>query len=436
MSDALRSGFDIGGPVLARGREFARSAGLPDHATRAQLISALSRRRVIVPAMPEGFDDTGDLEHALRQLPAEGLLAPAKPGWRAVVPTLPSRQPRYTIRVRAVLCSDSTGKNAANISDAALTQLVANLSNVYYTAGLTFTHTKTVVADTTLNQDYTLPSGADMTATAKPITDEQATASFKEHNAARSNWARRNHTGELVVFFRYGTSVSWNDTAKTWELGPATHAFSGGEHEFVAMNQGTELLLMAHEMGHYFHLPHTHSEAARLNKEEQALYPDPDNDPADHEGRRKLVREKAIEAIRKYVDDKGHPAELGLNVFDGDKLSDTAPDPSGQIFHYEFKDSCTPKSITLDVLLKTGVRPYTLDPDRDLIMSYFFRCPGGKRFSEQQIDRIRQSLETKSAMPTGLSRNHLIAPKSQSSRLGFLTQWLPWRKPSPVPQRG
>ena len=435
MSEAMRSGFDIGAAVTDRAHQFARLNGLPEDATRAQLLSVLSGARLIVPTMREGFDDTDDLEHALRLLPGQGLLAPAKSGWRAFVPMLPSRQPRYIIRVHAVLCSDSNGTNAANVSDAELTKLFQDLSNVYYAAGLTFAYTTSVLADTMMNQDYTLPTGADLSSPAEPISKAQSDASFKKHNAARSAWAKKHHTGELVVFFRYGTSVSWKDQTKTWVVGPATFAFSGGEHEFVAMNQGTELMLMAHEMGHYFHLPHTFGNIVKLTDEEKAEYDDPEHDPADHEGRRKLLHAKVIEAIRGYVDDKGHPPAQGLNVLDADTFVDTAPDPGTQIFHYEFKDACAPQSITVAVPLKTGICPYTLDPDRDLIMSYFFRCPGGKRFSERQIDRIRESLETKTSTPDRLSRHHLIATKYRRSPLGYLTQWLPWRRSVPEPQR-
>ena len=394
-----------------RAHSFARQLNLPQNATRAELISALSGSRLIVASLPEGFDDTDDLEHALRLLPPEGLRAVPRAGWRAVAPSITSREPHYDIHVKAVLCADSDGSNAASISESAIATLFKGLSSVYVHVGLTFVPSTMVLQDTMLNQDFTLPPGVDLTSPTEPISESQKQASFDEHNEARSAWARKHHRGKLVIFFRSGTSVGWDEKTKRWIVGPATFAFSGPEHEFVAMNQGTELLLLAHELGHYFHLSHTHSGHTSLTAAEANQYPNPETDPAHREGRRQLLRAKVADRIRGYVDDQGNAPELGLNALDADGLADTAPDPGPQIFHYEYGSGCAPQSITLDVSLQSGARAYTLDPGRDIIMSYFFRCQGSKRFSEQQIDRIRASLEKLSFSGDVLSRHHLIAMK-------------------------
>ena len=370
--------------------------------------------------MREGFDDTGDLEQVLRLLPAQGLLAPAKPGWRAVMPMLPTRQPRYTIRVQRGIVlgfewherSERVGRRAGQAVSEFVQCVLHSGTKVHVHQDRPGQH----AYEPGLHAARRRRSDSSRRSPSQAHKD----ASFKRHNAARSAWAKKHHTGELVVYFRYGTSVRWNDQAMTWVVGPATFAFSGGEHEFVAMNQGTELVLLAHEMGHYFHLPHTFGTIASLTDEEKAKYDDPEHDPADHDGRRKLLHAKVIEAIRGYVDDKGHPPEQGLNVFDADTFTDTAPDPGTQIFHYEFKDACGPKSITVDVPLKTGARPYTLDPDRDLIMSYFFRCPGGKRFSEQP-DRPDPRVAGDEDLDAGPA---LSAPPDRD-QVPTLAAWLP-----------
>jgi len=185
-----------------RARALARELDLPDDASRSELVSALADSRLIVASLPERVDDTGDLEYVLRLLPREGLRAGPSAGWLPVQPRIPSRQPRYTIHVKAVLCGDSDGSKAAQISEGALTQLFEGLSQVYFPVGLTFVHSTVVLHDTMINQDFTLPAGADLTSPDPPITKEQKDASFDEHNKVRSDWARENHRGSLVVFFR------------------------------------------------------------------------------------------------------------------------------------------------------------------------------------------------------------------------------------------
>jgi hypothetical protein len=411
MSD---DGVDIGKAVFDRAKALARELDLPEDSSRAQLSSALARSRMIVASQPVGFDDGDDLEHLIGHLPVEGLrAAPPLSGWRVVPARISTRKPLYHIRVRAVLCADSDGSKAAKLSEAQLTQLLKDLSNLYYHAGLMFTISAVVtVKDTMINQDFTLPAGADLKATAAPISKAEKDASCAEHNAVRNAWAKQ-HPGELVIFFRYGTAVNWKPKLGAW-LVEAGGGFSGAHHEFVAMNQGTELVLLGHELGHYFHLPHTHGDVASLTDAEKATYPNPDEIPADREGRRQLIIAKIAEGIRAYVDDQGHPAEQGLKVLDYDGFDDTPPDPGPPIFLYQYGDSCSHDALAVDVNLKAGVRSYTVDPDRHLLMSYYFRCGGQQRFSEKQIDRMRASLEKTTFPGSNLSRHHLIAIKRPS----------------------
>lgn len=416
-------GLRISDGVYARARDLARELNLPADATRSQLITALARGRVFAPSLPLAYDDTRDLEEVLRVIPPEGLKVPPKVGWKAVTPKLPQRTPLYTICVCAVMCADSDGSHAANISEAMLKDMLKALSNLYFQAGLKFVLSQRVVLkNTMINQDFTVPSGLDMTNPNPPMTDLARDTSFDEHNAARNEWAR-GYSGELVIFFRYGTKLIWNEAAKKWTVGPASFAFSGRDLEFVAMGQSSppESVLLAHESGHYFHLDHTHGGLVSLTDEEKAKYPDWENNPAHRQAGAKILRERMAEGIRKFVDDQGHSPDLGLDVMDADGLSDTRPDPGPTIFAYEFGAPCDPGTISIQVNLISGVRPYSVIGSPEIIMSYFFRCPGMKRFTDLQIDRIRYVLETPvltgtvttaagKTMPI-LSRHHLIAPK-------------------------
>ncbi len=409
--------------IHARAQEAARRLNLPADASRAQLVSALARSRVIEPTLPRTVDDSHDLEDVFRFIPPQGLGVPPSVGARPTAPILPSRQPRYTIRVHAVLCADSDGKNAVTHSNAELVKVIEGLSSLYYQAGLSFVLSNvTALPDTMINQDFTIPDGLDYSSENEPMTQQQTDATFAEHNAKRNEWAAARH-GEMVIFFRYGTKFVRNEWLKVWEVQPASLSFSGKEHEFVAINSEKVLeeTLLAHESGHYFHLDHTFGNVAKLTKEEKALYPEPSN-PADRDSALALLRASLAEIIRSYVDDNGNPAENGLDVFNADGLADTPPDPGTAIFEYEnYGKGCDGGTITVDVNLKSGVRSYSITACVDMLMSYYFRCPGMKRFSELQMDRIRRSLEQVTFTLPVLSRHHLIATRIPRPPIEFIT---------------
>jgi hypothetical protein len=423
MSTEILPGLRIADGVYARVHALARELNLPADATRSQLITALARSRATVPSLPVAYDDTRDLEDVLRVIPSEGLKVAPQVGWRAVAPRVPQVKPEYTIRVRAVMCADSDGSHAANISEATLKDVLKAMSTLYFQAGLKFVLSeREVLANTVINQDFTVPSRLNMTTSTPPMTDKARDKSFDEHNAARSAWAR-NHPGELVVFFRYGTKLIWNEAKKVWTVGPSSFAFSGPEHEFVAMGQANppESVLLAHESGHYFHLGHTHGGLVSLTDAERAKFPDWEHNPDHRQAGAKILRDRLVEGIRKFVDDQGHSPDSGLDVLNADGLSDTRPDPGPTIFAYEFGAPCDSGTITVQVNLTSGVRKYDVVGSPEIIMSYFFRCPGIKRYSQLQINRIRHVVETPvltgtvttaggTTLPI-LSRHHLIVPK-------------------------
>jgi hypothetical protein len=432
----MTSAVPIGEAEHARIRGVARELGLPRNASRSDVSVALAHSRIAAPALPVAFDDSQDV-HDLLRVPASGH--------RVVPPRIASRTPHYTIRVRAVFCADSDGSNPCKVTQAHLGPLLAGLSALYAPAGLSFTLSSTATLyNTMINQDFTVPSGLDYTnPDAQPMTQAQMDASFDAHNAARNAWARK-YRGQLVIFFRYGTKFRWDDAAKKWTVGKTSFAFSGSIHEFVAMGPDAppEAVLLAHESGHFFHLAHTHNDKVTLTAAEKKTYADWQTDPALQAAAAKVLRDRMAQAIRAFVDDKGNPPQKGLDAFDADHLADTPQDPGPSLFTYENGDPCKAGPITVDVALTSGKRAYTVTPNVDLLMSYFFRCPGLKRFSDAQMDLLRASLEkltftttVKTAagnvMPV-LSRHHLIAPTYHASGPGTvvakpanrLTRWL------------
>jgi len=104
------------------------------------------------------------------------------------------------------------------------------------------------------------------------------------------------HPERLVVFFRDGEGA---------HVGP----------ESVVFWKGAYAPTLAHELGHFFGLPHTFA-----------------NDPASIED--------AAEKIRAYVEEGGHPRDHGLDVFDGDLdcVDDTPPCMQGAIWKAVWPD--------------------------------------------------------------------------------------------------
>ena len=109
----------------------------------------------------------------------------------------------------------------------------------------------------------------------------------KQRHQAAAEFAAR-HPDCMVVFFRYG------DKRK----GASGGGYSGGRAKYVVMPglRSTNMGLrgLAHEAGHYFGLSHTFAHSFR-----------------------------SVEDAEKYLRDHHND----LSVFDGDKLSDTPPDP-------------------------------------------------------------------------------------------------------------
>jgi hypothetical protein len=401
--------------------------------------------RIILPARRPEVDDTFEFENDLA-VSVEALTVPADVGWRPGPPKLPGPTPHYEIKVRAVLCADSDGAHAATVTKAQVEQMLQIASKIYADAGLTLTlAAMDSVKDSMLNQDVTIPADLDLTTEDAPMSTGDWNASFVEHNLARDEWAR-NYRGQFVVFFRRGTKLKWDATKKIWYVDGASFAFSGSDQEFVAMGSGdTNGLRFAHESGHYFHLNHTFNLLVTLTDQETAQFPDWQHSQTDRDGGAAILKARLAEGIRHYVDDLGHPADEGLEVLNGDGLADTAPDPAPPIFRYVYGDACAPGAVTVDVNLASGTRPYTVSAPMDLTMSYFYACPGPKRFTSAQVDIVRRSLETLVFTETVkneigqqvpvLSRHHLIVHAYHVPSDGPVVAVPPTKPPKPPQTR-
>jgi hypothetical protein len=250
------------------------------------------------------------------------------------------------IRIRAFITADDDGSHSALVDhpDKAndrwgfkyrievddITKLVGGANKAFSAAGIQFHFDPAtdveIRHETLLNRDSVPPEGS-------------------------TSWARnrlaKEHRGTLVVFFRYGWQ-GWSNSTDDFVIMPSI---------WDAEPKG--LSFLAHELGHYFHLDHTHVDIYGITD--------------------------AASAIKTYVEDMakaqnhGQLPEVipdallnkGLEVLDNDRgtVSDTPPELRGGMF----KDVCDPNesTVTVPVTFATGQsKAYSFQPDRDNIMNY------------------------------------------------------------------
>lgn len=188
--------------------------------------------------------------------------------------------PPLVIPIHVVQVADDSGQRMAAITPEQFQEWVAKANDVYAVANLRFSFTPDLTGPDWSTVRSTLING--MTG----VSDVNWIAERAAANAIAAQ-----HPEKLYVFVRYGPGAN-----------PTGGGFSWTDYNFIAApgfpsswscgHQGFSLV--AHEMGHYFGLGHTHGPTfATIAEAEQ------------------------------YLRDHGN----NLAVFDGDGMSDTPPDP-------------------------------------------------------------------------------------------------------------
>ena len=229
--------------------------------------------------------------------------------------------------------------------------------------------------------DLSLAAGALPNTSGSPSVYIHGAGDSYSNQAARNRIAIQ-HLGKLVVYVNYGTNVEYDTATNQWVVRQRNFAFSNSVDNFVSLGSNTGGGELEHEMGHYFHLPHTFGPQPKTEAE-------------------------AKELIRVYVDDQGHSASDGAKVFDADAalIGDTPPDPGPDLWVAMKGDQCSiSNTIQLTVQLKSSIQIYTLQPMRQNLMGYFKKdC---KQFQGLMFLTNNQIARMQSALKTG-NRQHL-----------------------------
>ncbi len=235
--------------------------------------------------------------------------------------------PLLTVRVQAIQVMDDDGKRVTPITPAQVGQWIDNANEAWAGASIRFLYDPSVDFSTIRN---TLVNSMESS------RDDPDT--LEDRHLANEIAAR--YPGKLVILIRYGAGSR-----------PVGQAFSGEKLNFVAgvgFNNTVvcgyqNIGLIAHEIGHYFGLAHTHTQAF-----------------------------KNIEEAETYLKAHGNKP----SAFDGDKLDDTLPDPYLGVDEIQ----CQPvTSITLN-----GI---AFPVQRANLMAYYYKVHTD--LTPQQIERAR-----------------------------------------------
>lgn len=246
-------------------------------------------------------------------------------------------------------------------------------------------------------------------------------AGVSEGEKARFRLAME-YPDKLVIFAHQG--VGGNSGGHSWfEMENHVMYFLDLDNSFNGQVGG-----LLHEIGHHLHLFHTFSgNYIDLTEDEQKKLTQDllkEQKTLTYNIYFDALKNKLASLIRGYVK-KGHSIQNGLQVFDNDEVSDTAPDPGNAIINIanavhsglgdanvsdmqkhiqEGKlDPCGGlSSVSIPVEFLAGIgKIYTLKIDKTNIMSYYQSCDNQKSVSLGQQARMLKSLTVE-------NRNNLL----------------------------
>jgi hypothetical protein len=288
------------------------------------------------------------------------------------------------VRVQVILASYDDGSFAPTVTPEQIRVDLNQATQTYAPASIRFEFDPQTdvlrINSTLLARECTLAPGAVLGTTTEPACD------YARHNDERNRVAQT-YPGKLVVYFSAAERTS-ADANGIWSYGPKTFNWSNGTDSFVTMMRGDPGDGIGHEMGHYLHLPHIFG----------ALY----GTLAD-----------ARNGIKSYVETNQLAKTRGYDLFDGDGLAGTPPDPGSGLFQAAGLDPCNAAQGTLNLLVTFTDRStfqYTFTPDRENIMNYWNKECRGKQpdLLGDQANVVRFAIDTD-------NRTHLTNLRQQYS---------------------
>ena len=254
-----------------------------------------------------------------------------------------------------------------------LVKTIQDLNTMYEKVGVHFEFDEngdiTQVLNAQLNEDIPFIDGTAILPVQSPNVNKELQKALA-----------KNLYGHLVIYFRdYGDK--YKDT------GIKTN-YSGGKYWYVRHSKGANASSIAHELAHYFHLPHT------FNDE---LY-----DPGSIFQTNTIAN--TADTIKYAVESGQYTKEEGDYIMDGDRnagILDTPPDPRGGLLSHANSGNelgkCGPiGSVDVPVVFSDGTtHTYHIAPDRSNIASYF-RCGtiNDLSFSHDQKRVIRECIDS------------------------------------------
>jgi hypothetical protein len=278
---------------------------------------------------------------------------------------------KYRIRLQIIVTADDNGSNAAELTASTFAARVPTVNQVFTPAELEFVFDQNddfvKINNTLVNREFT-PLEAPNVGTDK--WDHEPKVNTESHTEARTALAKQ-FPDKLVVIYRARKKFEKGDDGN-WSIVNRGGGSSSSNAMYVNMSTSSNAIDLSHEIGHYLQLPHPFV------------------------GGITTVAEAAAK-IKKYVED-GHDKDKGLSALDGDRfvILDTPSDCKADIFESENLEKCgNVGKITIPVNFGNESRNYILEPDRNLVMSYFKGCSqlGNKTISPQQARRVRDGLE-------------------------------------------
>lgn len=277
------------------------------------------------------------------------------------------------LQVVLVRTAETNGSNASSATAENFAQQIERANQVWAGSGIHFNFDPVagfppIVNDTLLHHDFMLLPGQSL---GQP-KDQEPQVSGTLYAQAKNNYVRAHYWGKVVVFSGRGDMLQYNDTLKKWENVVRTFAYGNMPDLYVQwFNSDASINVFGHEVGHFLHLYHTHGW---------------------------LPKNKAdfTNLVTNAITSGSYTKDNVANMFDGDGVSDTPPDPGPDLWKDVMGDPCGSAN-QMSIPVKVGAQAFNVvfNTDRRNIMSYFKECPfpDGHHISAQQGQRAREAID-------------------------------------------